>query len=279
MRVEDDEVEERLQKILASGGIASRRKAEEMIAEGRVKVNGKVIDIPGTKADLGKDIVEVDDKRIGRKERKVYVLLYKPKGYLCTVTDTHDRPTVLSLLPDWGLRVYPVGRLDMDTAGALILTNDGKFTNAVLHPAKKVDKVYRVLVEGQPVPAKINLLRQGLELEEETFAPAKLRLIAKKGRDSVWEVIIHEGKKRQVRRMFKAIHHPVIDLTRTQIGFLSLKGLKEGEWRFLKKEELHRLTAGGNALEKNGEKELPKIRKSSGRKNTYGKRTFGKGPH
>lgn len=271
-------MEERLQKILAAGGVASRRKAEEMIAEGRVRVNGSVITAPGTKADFGKDIIEVDGKRINRKERKIYVLLYKPKGYLCTVSDTHDRPTVLRLLPDWGLRVYPVGRLDMDTAGALILTNDGKFTNEVLHPAKKVDKVYRVHVEGLPTQAKINLLRKGLELEEEAFAPAKVRLITKKGRDSVWEVIIHEGKKRQVRRMFKAIRHPVIDLTRTQIGFLSLKGLKEGEWRFLKKEEIRRLTAEGNEPAKKEDLVKYKAKTYDGRIK-HGKRTFGKRSH
>ena len=234
-------MEERLQKLLAGAGIASRRKAEDIISSGRVKVNGKVVTELGSKADLGKDKIEVDGKAVQRKERKVYVLLNKPKGYLCTVTDTHDRPTVLDLLPDWGLRLYPVGRLDMDTSGLIILTNDGKMTNAILHPSKVINKVYRVEVKGIPSEEKLNLLRKGLELPEETFAPAKIRLLSKQGRNSVWEVIIHEGKKRQIRRMFKEIKCPVLDLERTNIDFLSTKGLKEGEWRFLKKEELRRL--------------------------------------
>ena len=234
-------MEERLQKFLASAGVASRRKAEEMIKEGRVRVNGQVICELGTKADLGKDNIEVDGNMIQRKERKIYVLLNKPKGYLCTVTDTHNRPTVMDLLPDWGVRIYPVGRLDMDTSGLLILTNDGKMTNNILHPARKIDKKYRVLVKGIPSEAKLNLLRKGLATEEDVFAPAKIRLLGKKGRDSQWEVIIHEGKKRQIRRMFQEIKHPVLELERTNIDFLSTKGLKEGEWRFLKKEELRRL--------------------------------------
>lgn len=234
-------MEERLQKLLASAGVASRRKAEDMILEGRVKVNGQVVSQLGAKADFGKDKIEVDGKAIQRKERKIYVLLNKPKGYLCTVADTHNRPTVMELLPDWGVRIYPVGRLDMDTSGLLILTNDGTMTNQILHPGQKIDKKYRALVKGMPTEAKLNLLRKGLITEEDVFAPAKIRLLGRKGRDSLWEVTIHEGKKRQIRRMFQEIHHPVLELERTNIDFLSTKGLKEGEWRFLKKEELRRL--------------------------------------
>ncbi len=236
-------MDERLQ-IVAAGGLTSLAQGGRMDQSCGMRQwpGGRY---PGAKADLVKNTTEVDGNRIGKSSGKVYVLLHKPKGYLCTVRDTHGRPTVLSLLPDWGLRVFPVGRLDMDTAGALLLTNDGKFTQAILHPAKRVDKVYRVQVEGMPTQAKINLLRQGLELEDEKFAPAKIRLITRKGRDSIWEVIIHEGKKRQVRRMFQAIRHPVVELTRTQIGFLGLKGLREGEWRFLKKEEMRRLVQEG----------------------------------
>lgn len=248
-------MEERLQKLLAAAGVASRRKSEEIITAGRVKVNGKVVTELGAKADFGKDKIEVDGKSIQKKERKIYVLLNKPAGYLCTVEDTHGRPTVLDLLPDWGLRIYPVGRLDMDTSGLLILTNDGKLTNAILHPAKKINKVYQAEVKGQPSETKINLLRQGLTLEDETFAPAKIRLLTKKGRNSLWEVIIHEGKKRQIRRMFKEIKHPVITLERTNIDFLSTKGLKEGEWRFLKKEELRRLLGDVQEKPSHGPKE------------------------
>lgn len=234
-------MEERLQKLLAAAGIASRRKSEELIKEGRVTVNGKVVTELGQKADFGKDKIAVDGKPVERKERKIYVLMYKPKGYVCTVTDTHDRPTVLDLLPDWNVRLYPVGRLDMDTTGLLILTNDGGFTNKMIHPSREINKVYRVSVFGSPSEEKLALLRNGLELDDEKLAPAKIRFISKKGKITVWEVVIHEGKKRQVRRMFKAIGCPVENLTRTNFDFLSLKGMKEGEWRFLKKEEVRRL--------------------------------------
>lgn len=234
-------MEERLQKLLAAAGIASRRKAEELIAAGRVCVNGKVVTEAGTKADFGKDHITVDGKVVERKERKIYVLLHKPKGYVCTVSDTHDRPTVLQLLPDYHTRIYPVGRLDLETSGLLLLTNDGSFTNKIIHPAREINKIYRAKVQGAPTEAQLNLLRKGLVLEEETFAPAKIRFLGKNGRDTIWEIIIHEGKKRQIRRMFKEIKHPVLELARTNIDFLSLKGLKAGEWRFLKKEEIHRL--------------------------------------
>ncbi len=268
-------MEERLQKVLASAGVASRRKAEEMIKEGRIRVNGQVVRELGTKADLGKDKIEADGKLIQRKERKIYVLLNKPKGYLCTVTDTHNRPTVLDLLPDWGVRIYPVGRLDMDTSGLLILTNDGKMTNNILHPAKQIDKKYCALVKGVPSEAKLNLLRKGLETEEEVFAPAKIRLLGKKGRDSQWEVIIHEGKKRQIRRMFQEIKHPVLELERTNIDFLSTKGLKEGEWRFLKKEELRRLLGDTREKRKPAQQTVvvPQKRRD-GKYGPLGKRTY-----
>lgn len=234
-------MEERLQKLLAAAGIASRRKAEELIAAGRVSVNGKIVTEPGTKADFGSDQIAVDGKPVERKERKIYVLLNKPKGYVCTVSDTHGRPTVMELLPDWNVRMYPVGRLDLDTSGLLLLTNDGSFTNKIIHPSREINKVYRVEVKGTPSDDQLGLLRKGLVLEDETFSPAKIRFLSKNGRDTVWEVIIHEGKKRQIRRMFKEIKHPVLELTRTNIDFLSCKGIKEGEWRFLKKDEIHRL--------------------------------------
>ena len=251
-------MEERLQKLLAAAGIASRRKAEELICDGHVTVNGKVVTELGTKADLGKDRIAVDGKPIERKERKIYVLMHKPKGYVCTVTDTHGRPTVLDLLPDWHVRMYPVGRLDMDTTGLLLLTNDGSFTNKMIHPSREINKVYRVSVFGSPSDEKLALLRNGLELDDEKLAPAKIRFLAKKGKITVWEVVIHEGKKRQVRRMFRAIGCPVESLTRTNIDFLSLKGLKEGEWRFLKKEEVRRLL--GDVKEKPAKPIKPKNR-------------------
>lgn len=253
-------MEERLQKLLAAGGIASRRKAEELITSGRVTVNGKIVTELGTKADFGKDKIAVDGKPVERKERKIYVMLNKPEGYLCTVTDTHGRPTVLDLLPDWHVRLYPVGRLDMDSSGLLLLSNDGAFTNKMIHPSREINKVYRVSVHGSPSEEKLALLRGGLELEDETFAPAKIRFLEKKGKITVWEVIIHEGKKRQIRRMFREIGCPVEKLVRTNIDFLSTKGLKEGEWRFLKKEEVRRLL--GDAREKKPAKSVVKCKKA-----------------
>ncbi|MGI5874965.1 MAG: pseudouridine synthase [Bacillota bacterium] len=234
-------MEERLQKLLAAAGVASRRKAESLIAAGRVSVNGRIVTEPGTKADFGKDHIEVDGEAVTRKERKIYVMLNKPAGYLCTVSDPQGRPTVLELLPDWHTRLYPVGRLDMDTTGLLLLSNDGAFTNQMIHPSKRINKVYRVTVAGSPDEEDLALLRGGLVTEEETFAPAKIRFLSKKGKKTTWEVVIHEGKKRQVRRMFREIGHEVESLARTNFDFLSLKGLKEGEWRFLKKEEVRRL--------------------------------------
>ena len=234
-------MEERLQKLLASAGVASRRKAEEMIAAGRVSVNGVTVTELGTKADFGKDRIFVDGKPVVHKERKIYVMMNKPKGYLCTVSDTHDRPIVLDLLPDWHVRIYPVGRLDMDTSGLLLLTNDGKFTNAMIHPSHRINKVYRVRVKGTPTEDQIEELKRGLVTEEESFAPAKIRFLAKEGKYTTWQVVIHEGKKRQVRRMFDAVGHRVEALTRTNFDFLSVDGLKEGEWRFLKKDEVRRL--------------------------------------
>ena len=154
--------------------------------------------------------------------------------------------------------MYPVGRLDMDTTGLLLLTNDGSFTNKMIHPSREINKVYRVSVFGSPSDEKLALLRNGLELDDEKLAPAKIRFLAKKGKITVWEVVIHEGKKRQVRRMFRAIGCPVESLTRTNIDFLSLKGLKEGEWRFLKKEEVRRLL--GDVKEKPAKPIKPKNR-------------------
>lgn len=237
---------ERLQKILAAAGIASRRKAEELIATGHVSVNGQVVTTLGAKADLGCDTITVDGQKISRKERKTYVLLNKPVGYVCTVTDTHGRPTVLDLLPNRRWRLFPVGRLDIDTSGLLILTNDGAFTQQILHPANRIDKVYRVKVKGMPTPEEIKSLCNGITVDEIDYKADRMRFLTRKGRESLWEVTLHEGKKRQIRHMFEEIAHPVNSLERIRIGTLERGELKVGEWRFLKNSEVKTLLKQGN---------------------------------
>jgi len=233
--------QERLQKRLARAGVASRRRAEEFILAGRVKVNGEVIRELGVKADPDRDLIEVNGKRLRIEEKKIYVLLYKPRGYVTTARDPQGRPTVLDLLPDIKTRVFPVGRLDYDTEGLLLLTNDGQLTFALTHPRHKVPKTYLALVEGIPGEAKLQELRQGVPLEDGLTAPALVRLAGKEGRRAWLEITIHEGRNRQVRRMCEYIGHPVIHLKRTSLAFLNLKGLHKGQYRFLTGEEIRKL--------------------------------------
>lgn len=221
---------ERLQKMMAQAGVASRRKSEELIRAGRVRVNGKVVTKMGVKVDPDQDLVEVDGKPItGREEPKVYLLLYKPRGYVTTAKDPQGRPTVLDLVhvPQ---RVYPVGRLDYDTEGLLILTNDGDLTYRLTHPKHEVDKVYHALVAGHPPEDKLQQLRTGIMLEDGPTAPAKVRRLKKIQGNTLLEIIIHEGRNRQVRRMCEAIGHPVLHLKRVAIGDLTLGNLKPKQY-------------------------------------------------
>jgi 23S rRNA pseudouridine2605 synthase len=235
-------MQERLQKLIAAAGIASRRHAEELITSGVVTVNGKVVTELGTKADPGTDHIKVRGKLINptiERREKVYVLLNKPKGYLSSVTDTEGRPTVVELLPASLGRLHPVGRLDFNTEGLLLLTNDGDFTNFITSARNKVEKVYEGKVKGIPDQKAIERLRRGVTLEDGTrTAPAKIRKIDETENNSWFEILLHEGKNQQIRRMFDLIGHSVIKLRRSQIGSLRDDALKPKHWRKLSPDEV-----------------------------------------
>ncbi len=227
---------ERLQKVLAQAGIASRRKAEELIAAGRVTVDGQVIRELGAKADPNRQVIAVDGRPI-RRERTVNLILHKPTSYVTTVKDPQGRRTVLDLLDGVHERVYPVGRLDYDTSGLLLLSNDGELTNQLLHPKYHVRKVYRATVIGMPERRTIDQIRRGIVLEDGPTAPAEVEVLRLHPLESVLEISISEGRNRQVRRMFDHVGHPVKRLKRVRFGPLELGDLRPGEWRWLSEEE------------------------------------------
>jgi len=235
-------MQERLQKLIAAAGIASRRHAEELIAAGEVTVNGKVIKELGTKADPETDHIKVRGKLINpalERREKIYVLLNKPKGYLSSVSDPEGRPTVRELLPESLGRLYPVGRLDFNTEGLLLLTNDGDFTNYITSARNKVEKVYEGKVKGIPDEKAIARLRRGVTLEDGTHtAPAKIKRVGETENNSWFEIMLHEGKNQQIRRMFDLIGHSVIKLRRSRIGSLRDDDLKPKHWRRLLPEEV-----------------------------------------
>ena len=230
-----DATRQRLQKILARAGLGSRRTCEELIADGRVTVNGTIAML-GDRADPSADTIAVDGVRIGTQPGLVYYLLHKPAGVITTATDTHGRATVTSLVPEEP-RVFPVGRLDQDTEGLLLLTNDGELTQLLTHPSFGVEKEYLAAVEGEPTRGDLRRLREGVELDDGVTAPAKVALVE----PSVVRITIHEGRNRQVRRMCEAIGHPVTRLVRTRIGPLADRSLPPGEWRPLTVEEVRAL--------------------------------------
>jgi pseudouridine synthase len=230
----------RLNKALAEAGVASRRRAEDLIRAGRVKVNGKVVLNPAHKVQDG-DELEVDGQRVQRTRRRVALLLYKPPGYVSTVRDPWGRPTVLDLVGPSPYRLFPVGRLDLDSEGLLILTNDGELTQLLTHPRYGIEKTYEVLVRGRPSTEAIKRLEQGIRLEEGLTAPAKVRILRRQGLNTLLEITIHEGRKRQIKRMCQAVGHPVLFLKRTRIAFLTLAGLSPGKYRTLTQEEIGRL--------------------------------------
>ena len=241
-------MEQRLQKLIAEAGIASRRHAEELIAAGEVTVNGKVITEPGTKADAGKDHIKVKGKLINpllAKREKVYVLLNKPKGYLSSVSDPDGRPLVTELLPASLGRIYPVGRLDFNTEGLLLLTNDGEFTNFITSARNRVEKIYEAKVKGLPPEGSLQRIRRGITLDDGTkTAPAKITKVNETASNAWFEVVLHQGKNQQIRRMVDSIGHSVVKLKRVRIGFLYDERLRPGEWRRLLPSEVQRFMKG-----------------------------------
>lgn len=235
----------RLQKYMAQCGVASRRSSEEIIKQGRVKVNGEVIDYMGFEVDENSDIVEVDGNVIKTEAKKYYILLNKPKGYVTTVSDEFDRPTVMELVKDVHARIYPVGRLDYDTAGLLLLTNDGDFANVLTHPKHSVNKGYIALLNTMPDSDALNSLRKGVLLDGKLTAPAKVEVLKPAKRNCEIKITIHEGRNRQVRRMFEAVGAEVISLKRISVGNVTLGNLPEGKWRHLNDAEKNRLMGTG----------------------------------
>ncbi len=235
-------MEERLQKFLASSGVASRRKCEEMIKTGKVEVNGKIIDKLGTKITEN-DIIKVNGKIIKEEKNKIYILLNKPIGYITTVNEQFGRDKVIDLI-NVGKRVVPIGRLDMYTSGALLLTNDGELVNKLTHPKNEIEKTYNVTISGIITEMEIKKLRDGVKIDNEYItqkAKVKILKIDEKNNISRIQIIIHEGKNRQIRKMCEAIGKKVMALHRSKIGNLDVKDLKIGEWRYLKKDEIKRL--------------------------------------
>ncbi len=226
---------ERLQKVLARAGVASRRACEELIEDGRVTVNGETARL-GRRIDVRHDRVAVDGIPVGLGPDLVHYLLHKPAGVVTTADDPQGRPTVLELVPD-DVRVFPVGRLDLDTEGLLLLTNDGELAHRLTHPSFGVDKEYLAHVRGEPSRGALRRLRQGVELDDGVTAPARVSQPS----PGVLRIVIHEGRNRQVRRMCEAVGHPVERLVRTRIGPLSDRRLKPGEWRRLDQAEVRAL--------------------------------------
>jgi 23S rRNA pseudouridine2605 synthase len=237
---------ERLQKVMAAAGVASRRASEEFIAEGRVTVNGEVAHL-GQKVDVTEDVVEVDGERINIDPDRVYVMLNKPRGVVTTADDPEGRPAVVDLI-NLPQRLFPVGRLDMDTEGLLLLTNDGELAHALMHPSFEVERVYVALVPG-PVRRKVLAdIREGIELEDGIARPRRIKVLEEERSKALLEVVMTEGRKREVRRMLGAAGLNVERLARVSYGGVELGDLRQGKWRFLTGKELarlHKVTTGG----------------------------------
>ncbi len=232
---------ERLNKYLAQAGVASRRQADLMIQTGRVKVNGKTVLEMGVQIDPDKDLVEVDGQPIKKRVQYEYLILYKPPGFLSTVRDPFQRPTVIDLLPKTTTRLYPVGRLDLDTSGLLFFTNDGQLALALTHPRHLVEKTYRAKVSGIPADSELEKLARGILLEDGPTAPAKIALERAENGNAIIIITIREGRKRQIKRMLQAVGHPVLALHRESMGPLTLGKLKPGECRRPTETELKEL--------------------------------------
>ena len=233
----------RLQKYIAMCGVASRRKAEELIEKGTVKVNGEKVTELGTKVEIGADRVTVGGQEIKPEQKNFYIMLNKPTGYVSTVSDQFDRPTVIDLVgTDIKSRIFPVGRLDYDTSGLLLLTNDGDFTYKVTHPKFELEKTYIALLKGGITIAGLNKLRRGVKIDDFTTAPAKVEIIDARDGYTQVKITIHEGKNRQVRKMFSSVGSKVVELERISIGTVELGNLPLGHWRHLTSHEISYLT-------------------------------------
>ncbi|HEX2924109.1 MAG TPA: pseudouridine synthase [Chloroflexota bacterium] len=235
---------ERLHKVLAHAGLESRRAAEEMIAAGRVSVNGKVITTLGTKVDAERDVITVDNKPIPRRVKKIYLMLNKPPGYITTVNDPEHRPTVMELVPH-SSRIYPVGRLDANSEGLILMTNDGEFANLLAHPRYSYEKEYHVAVPGTVSEEDLRALREGVEIEGGRTSPAQVRVLSSDGKVTWLSMTIHEGRNRQIRRMLHALGYRVERLVRMRVGPLWLGSLPRGSYRYLTPAEIRSLKRRG----------------------------------
>ncbi|MDI6815639.1 MAG: pseudouridine synthase [Actinomycetota bacterium] len=234
-------MEERLQKFMARAGAGSRRMCEKYITDGRVKVNGEVVTELGTKVNPVIDRVELDNRLLSIKETRIYLALNKPPGFLTSVTDGYGRPTVIDLLGGISDRIFPVGRLDLDTEGLLLLTNDGELAFRLTHPRYKVKKRYVAEVEGHPADSDLTILRQGIMLEDGITAPAEATILNRTQHTSIVEITIHEGRKRQIRRMFQTVGYEVVMLKRIAIDNISLGDIPIGDCRNLTETEIDKL--------------------------------------
>ena len=237
---EEEAKGERLQKVLAAAGLGSRRACEEIIAHGRVSVNGSKVLVQGTRVDPAVDTVEVDSIRLDMQVKPRYFLLNKQPGYLTTLDDPHGRPTILDLFKEEG-RFFPVGRLDLESRGLLLMTYNGFVAHRLTHPRFEVDKTYMARVKGRVAPGVLKRLREGVDLEEGRTSPARVKVVGSEGDSTVLELVIHQGWKRQVRRMCDVVGLPVTDLMRTRLGPLSIETLPEGKWREMTPSEVDAL--------------------------------------
>lgn len=232
---------ERLQKVIARAGISSRRKAERFITEGRVAVNGSIVTQLGTRVDPARDVIRVDGKVVKSFPENVHILLHKPVGYVSTLQDPQERPVIIDLLNHITTRIYPVGRLDYDAEGLLLLTNDGKLAHRLQHPRYRISRTYEVKVKDVPTDDELSCLRKGVELEDGITLPAKVAFLKRTIRNCWLKITMYEGRNKQVKRMFATIGHPVMKLKRVKFGPLSLANVLRGQYRHLTKDEVKKL--------------------------------------
>ncbi len=234
-------MQERLQKIIANAGITSRRSAEKLIDSGKVSLNGKVITTLGVKADPSKDKIRINGKLLSHSDAKLYILLNKPSGYITSLKDPEGRPTVMDLLKKIRQRVYPVGRLDYDTEGLLIITNDGEFANILMHPRHKVQKTYMVKIKGQISEKSIKHLTEGVHIDGRKTAPVAIKKKGLREKNSWIEISLQEGRNRQIKRMLEVLRYRVLKLKRTSYGSLNVRGVPLGAYRLLNRFEVAHL--------------------------------------